>query len=102
MYREFIHYGIHLLLPVLIGILAFPQYRLRAVLILLGGILLDVDHLLADPVFDPNRCSIDFHPLHTYWAMGIYLLLLFPRKTRIFGIAFMIHMLADSADCLLI
>ncbi len=102
MYRELIHYGIHFLLPIAVGILAFPQYRWKAVLILLAGILLDVDHLLADPVFDPNRCSIGFHPLHSYWAIGIYMILLFPRKTRIWGLAFMIHMLADSVDCLLI
>lgn len=101
MYREFIHYGIHFLIPLIIGIFAFPRYRLRAVLILLGGILLDVDHFLADPIFDPDRCSIAFHPLHSYWAIGLYVLLLFPRKTRIWGLAFLIHMLADSADCLL-
>ena len=102
MYRELLHYGIHFLVPVVVGVLAYPQYRWKAVFILLCGILLDVDHLLADPIFDPNRCSIGFHPLHTYWAMGVYLLLLLPRKARIWGIAFMIHMLADTVDCILI
>lgn len=102
MYRELLHYGIHFLLPVVIGILAFPQFRWKAVLILLGGILIDVDHLLANPVFDPNRCSIGFHPLHSYWAIGIYCLLLIPSKTRIWGLALMIHILADTVDCLLI
>ncbi|MCE2611652.1 DUF6122 family protein [Flavobacteriaceae bacterium D16] len=102
MSRELIHYGIHFLLPVLIGILAFPQFRWKAVLILLGGILIDVDHLLANPVFDPDRCSIGFHPLHSYWAIGIYCLLLLPSKTRIWGLAFMLHILADTVDCLLI
>ena len=102
MSRELIHYGIHFLLPVVIGILVFPQFRWKAVLILLAGILIDVDHLLANPVFDPNRCSIDFHPLHSYWAIVIYCLLLFPPKTRIWGLALMIHILADTLDCLLI
>lgn len=102
MYRELLHYGIHFLLPVVIGILAFPQLRWKAVLILLGGILIDVDHLLASPVFDPDRCSIDFHPLHSYWAIGIYCILLIPSKTRIWGLALMIHILADTVDCLLI
>lgn len=102
MYRELLHYGIHFLLPVVIGILAFPQFRWKAVLILLGGILIDVDHLLANPVFDPDRCSIDFHPLHSYWAIGIYCILLIPSKTRIWGLALMIHILADTVDCLLI
>ena len=102
MSRELIHYGIHFLLPVIIGTLAFPRFRWKAVLILLGGILIDVDHLLANPVFDPDRCSIGFHPLHSYWAIGIYCLLLLPSKTRIWGLALMIHILADTVDCLLI
>lgn len=99
MLREVLHYGIHLFLPVLIGFLGYPGQRLKAVLILLSGLLIDLDHLLADPVFDPNRCSIGFHPLHSYVAIGIYTVLLIPRRTRIFGIALMIHILADSVDC---
>ena len=102
MLREVLHYGIHLLLPVIIGVLAYPGQRLKAVLILLSGLLIDLDHLLADPVFDPNRCSIGFHPLHSYLAIGIYAALLIPSRTRIFGIALMIHILADSVDCLLL
>ncbi len=71
-------------------------------LILLAGIILDVDHLVAIPIFDSMRCSIDFHPLHSYWAISIYLLMLFFKKTRIWGIAFLIHILADVVDCLFI
>lgn len=99
MLREFTHYGIHFLVPVLIGIFFYKKYRIKAVCILLLGIVLDVDHFLADPIFDPARCSIDFHPLHTYWAIALYLGLLFFKKTRIFGIAFLIHMIADTVDC---
>ena len=102
MSREIIHYGIHFLLPILIGILAFPKDRLKSVLILLSGIVIDLDHLLASPIFDPNRCSIGFHPLHSYWAIGLYCFLLFPAKSRIWGLALMIHILADSMDCLLL
>ena len=102
MLREVLHYGIHLLLPLVIGVLAYPSRRLKAVLILLSGLLIDLDHLLADPVFDPNRCSIGFHPLHSYLAIGIYAVLLFPSRTRIFGIALGIHILADSVDCWLL
>ncbi|MFZ9030487.1 MAG: DUF6122 family protein [Robiginitalea sp.] len=102
MFREFLHYGIHLLLPVVVGFLAYPGRRLKAVLILLSGLLIDLDHLLADPVFDPNRCSIGFHPLHSYTAIGVYAVLLIPSRTRIFGLALLIHILADSADCFLL
>ena len=102
MFREFLHYGIHFAAPVLLGILLYPGRRVKAVLILLCGILIDLDHLLADPIFDPDRCSIGFHPLHSYWAISAYALLLLPKPTRIFGLALMLHILADTADCFLL
>ncbi len=101
MLRFFLHYGIHFILPIIIGLVFFKDHRLKIILILLAGILLDLDHLLADPIFDPGRCSINFHPLHTYWAITGYFLLLFFTKTRVFGIAFLIHILADTVDCYL-
>lgn len=99
MTRIFLHYGIHLLLPILVGLIFYKGYRLKAILILLAGILIDVDHLLATPIFDAQRCSINFHPLHTYWAIAVYLCLLIFRRTRIIGLALMIHILADFVDC---
>lgn len=71
-------------------------------IILLLGIIIDIDHLWATPLFDANRCSINFHPLHTYFAILIYLLLFSWKKTRIFGLALLLHILADSVDCLFI
>jgi hypothetical protein len=94
-----LHYGIHFLLPIAVGYAFYRKQGVTAILILLGGILIDLDHLLADPIFDPQRCSIGFHPLHSYWAIGGYTLLLLFPKTRIFGLAFMIHILADLTDC---
>ncbi len=35
---------------------------------MLATMAIDLDHLLADPVFDPDRFCIGFHPLHTVWA----------------------------------
>ncbi len=102
MTREFLHYGIHFVLPLVIGMTVFKEHRWKMILILLSGILIDIDHLLASPIFDPDRCSIDFHPLHSYWAIGIYVILLIPSRTRIWGIALLIHILADTVDCLLI
>ena len=101
MLRFWIHYGIHFLLPIIIGLYFYKEHRLQIILILLAGILIDVDHLWANPIFDPNRCSINFHFLHTYWAIAAYFLLLFFQKTRVFGIALLIHILADTADCYL-
>ncbi|MCM4165320.1 MULTISPECIES: DUF6122 family protein [unclassified Arenibacter] len=101
MLRFCLHYGIHFILPVIIGLFFYKEHRLKIILILLAGIILDLDHLWADPIFDSNRCSINFHTLHMYWAIAGYFLLLFFQKTRVFGIAFLIHILADTVDCYL-
>ncbi|AKA33941.1 DUF6122 family protein [Flagellimonas lutaonensis] len=100
MLRLIAHYGIHFLVPLAIGYFGFPRRRFFAIAILLSGILIDVDHLWANPIFDPDRCSIGFHFLHSYWAIGLYAILLVFRKTRIFGLALMLHILADLVDCL--
>jgi hypothetical protein len=63
--------------------------------------LVDIDHLLANPIFAENRCSINFHPLHTYYAIGIYFVGLLFKKTRILAIALVFHMLTDFIDCYL-
>lgn len=63
--------------------------------------LVDADHLLASPVFDANRCSIGVHPLHTPYAMAVYVVLLFLRKPfNLIGIGLLFHMLTDLIDCL--
>ncbi|WP_245201476.1 DUF6122 family protein [Saonia flava] len=102
MIRFCIHYGIHFLVPIAIGFLFFKENRTRVILILLLGILIDLDHLLATPIFDPGRCSINFHPLHSYWIIPLSFLFLFFKKTRILGLALTIHILADQADCWLL
>ncbi|QLG44085.1 DUF6122 family protein [Costertonia aggregata] len=102
MLRFFLHYGIHFLVPVLIAFVFFKENRFRILCILWAGILIDIDHLLASPIFDADRCSINFHPLHSYWAMAVYIFLTIIKKTRIVGIALLIHILADVTDCLLI
>lgn len=99
MLRFFVHYGIHFLVPVIVGILFYKDNRLRAVLILLAGILIDIDHLWANPIFDSGRCSIDFHLLHSYWAIVLYVALFYFKKTRIVGLALLIHIFADLMDC---
>ena len=61
--------------------------------------LVDIDHLLATPIYDPQRCSIGFHPLHTLPAILTYFALLLPTKTRLIGLGLIIHMILDSMDC---
>lgn len=58
-----------------------------------------LDHLLADPIYAPNRCSIGFHPLHTAPAIAVYAGLCVPKKTRLFGIGLLIHIVLDAIDC---
>jgi len=62
-------------------------------------ILVDIDHLLADPIYDPLRCSIGFHPLHTTIPIIIYFLLALSKKFRLIGLGLVIHMSLDAIDC---
>lgn len=100
MLQPIIHYGLHFGLPLLIALLLFKAKWKTAYLIMLCGLLIDLDHLLAQPMFDPNRCSINFHPLHSYYAIAIYVGLTIFKKTRILGIGLIIHIIADTIDCL--
>lgn len=61
--------------------------------------LVDIDHLLATPIYDPTRCSIGFHPLHGFVPITLYVLLCLYPKTRVVGIGLIIHMALDSIDC---
>jgi len=97
----FTHYFLHLGFPVLIALVFFRKNWHKVYLILLATMLVDLDHLLADPVFASDRCSINFHPLHSYYAILVYaVLLFFPRPFNIIGIGLLMHMLTDLIDCL--
>jgi len=101
MLQPLIHYSLHFGLPLLVAILFFKSNWKMAYLIMVSCIMIDVDHLLAYPIFDSNRCSINFHPLHSYFAIVIYIALAIFKKTRILGIGLLIHIIADAIDCLL-
>ena len=101
MAREFVHYGIHFLVPLLLSVIFYKKQCLKSYLIFLSAFIIDLDHLIATPLFDPLRCSIGFHPLHSYLAIGLYVSLLVPSKTRLIGIGLCIHIIADGFDCLL-
>lgn len=97
-----LHYFLHFGFPLVIALVFFKTDWKRVYLLLLATMLVDLDHLLATPVFDPNRCSIGFHPLHSYYAMVCYVLLLFLKKPfNILGLGLLLHMLTDYIDCLL-
>ncbi|WP_460189201.1 DUF6122 family protein [Urechidicola sp. KH5] len=96
-----IHYGLHFIAPLLIAYLFYKKQWMKVSLILVTTMLVDLDHLWANPIFDPNRCSIGFHPLHSYPAIAMYLIGLIQKKTRIVAIGLLLHMFADWMDCLL-
>jgi len=66
---------------------------------MMAAMLIDLDHLLADPIYDPGRCSIGFHPLHTSIPVVLYVLALSHPKTRLLGIGLCLHIALDSIDC---
>lgn len=99
MLQTLVHYTLHLLVPGLIAYFFFRKEWKKAWFIMLATMLVDLDHLFATPIFDPGRCSINFHPLHTYWAMAVYVVLLFFKKTRIIAVGLLFHMLTDFIDC---
>ena len=96
-----IHYGLHFVVPGIIAFVFFKKNWKNVYGIFILTMLVDLDHLLATPIFESNRCSINFHPLHSYYAIGVYFLLIFLKKLRIIGIGLLLHMLADSIDCFL-
>lgn len=96
-----IHYGFHFIIPGLLAFIFFRKNWKTVFGVFLLTMMVDLDHLLATPLFDPNRCSINFHPLHSYYAIVVYIFLLFFNKTRIIAIGLLLHMLADSIDCYL-
>ncbi len=67
---------------------------------MIATMLVDIDHLLASPIYSPNRCSINFHILHTYYAIGIYAVLFYFKKFRIISVGLLFHMFTDFIDCL--
>ena len=113
-----IHIALHVIVPLLV---AFALYRSRwrnAAVIMIATMIVDVDHVLADPIYDPNRCSIGFHPLHTPPAIVIYAALfvlplvvgretdrkdvrLVARVLHLIGLGLLIHMALDGIDCVI-
>lgn len=66
---------------------------------MLATMVVDADHLLANPIYDPNRCGIGFHPLHTAPAIAVYGVTAIVSATRLVGVGLLIHMALDLSDC---
>lgn len=102
-FQDIIHYGLHFIAPAFLALLFFKRNWKTAWLLMITTMLVDLDHLFANPVFDPERCSIGFHFLHTPAAIIFYIISLFvPNKyIKMIGIGLLFHMLTDYIDCFL-
>lgn len=98
--QQVLHYFLHFGFPALVAFVFFKSDWKKTWLILLLTMLVDLDHLLAVPIFSPCRCSVGFHPLHSYAAIAIYVAMLFWPRTRIIAIGLLMHMATDQIDCL--
>jgi hypothetical protein len=110
-----LHILLHFVVPVVV---AFVFYRKRwpiAALILVATMIVDLDHLLANPIYDAGRCSIGFHPLHTVVPLVVYgILFSLPMIAKeigmherrgvhtlhLIGLGLLIHMALDWSDCI--
>lgn len=103
LFRHIAHYAFHLLMPFVFGKLFWKENWWKAGLIMMVTLGIDLDHLLANPIFEPDRCSIGFHPLHTVWAGGGYMgLLAIPSwKWRAVAGGCLWHLCTDALDCML-
>jgi len=108
--RTIVHYGLHYVAPILLCFIFFKRgQRGKAFVIMLLTNLVDLDHLLASPMFDPHRMSIDFHLLHTYPAIIVYVVMCFLPYERLrlsplwraVGIGLTFHMITDWQDYVL-
>ncbi|MEM8602164.1 MAG: DUF6122 family protein [Bacteroidota bacterium] len=113
-----LHIAAHAVVPLLVAV-ALDRTRWQGpFLVLIATMVVDVDHLLADPIYDPARCSIGFHPLHTIPAIVSYVALLVgglalyrvaaSERTKqrarlgwLIGLGLLIHMALDAGDCVL-
>ncbi|GGE44140.1 hypothetical protein GCM10010832_25200 [Psychroflexus planctonicus] len=101
--QTFIHYLLHFGAIGIIAYVYWPKKWFKAYLILFATMLVDVDHLWANPIFDPDRCSIGFHTFHSYPMIAVYFLgAIFVKHAilRLIFIGLLFHMFTDGLDCL--
>ena len=97
-----LHVILHFFVPFAVAKTFWREKWIRPFLIMAFTIAVDLDHLLAEPIFDPNRCSINIHPLHSWPAIVVYLACLLSSNLRIVALGLLIHMALDGTDCLLL
>ena len=112
-----LHIAFHLIVPVLVAVVFYRSSWRRAGLVMIATMVVDLDHLAADPIYDPDRCSIGFHPLHTVPAIVVYALMFAlplvlcrdgetarrpgAQTVHLIGLGLLLHMALDGLDCVL-
>ena len=98
--REFIHYFLHLVFPIVIAKIFFKNNWKHAYFLMLATMVVDLDHVFANPVFDPNRSSVGFHPLHSYPMIAVYSLgtIFLKGNYKIIAVGLLFHMFTDFQD----
>ena len=99
--RATVHLLLHAAIPALLALLFWRPQATRAWMWMMAAFVIDLDHLLADPIYAPDRCSIGFHPLHTAPAMLAYVGLAAWPRTRWLGVGLIVHVVLDGLDCVL-
>jgi hypothetical protein len=90
---------LHCIVPAAVVAVFYREKWMPAYLSMMAAMLVDLDHLLATPIYDPQRCSLGFHPLHGWLPIIFYMALCVHRKTRLIGLGLVIHMGLDAMDC---
>lgn len=102
MIRPLTHILLHLLVPFLLARRFSPAGWKRPFLLMMLAWGIDLDHLLATPIYQSDRCSIGLHPLHGWAVLVLAFVLLSPRQTRWLGLGLLLHLSLDGLDCALI
>jgi len=99
--QPLLHYSGHFIAPFLIAWMIQRTQWKRFGSVMVASNAIDIDHLWAVPMFDPDRCSIGFHTFHGWEAAIVYLALLcVPRWwARAFGAGALWHLMVDTGDC---
>ena len=61
-----LHILLHFTVPALLTLCVKTRPWWQVYGLLMLGMVIDIDHLLASPIYAPLRCSMGFHPLHTF------------------------------------
>lgn len=95
-----LHMFVHVAVPVAVAALFYRKDFRHASLLMLAGILIDIDHLAANPILDPSRCSVGYHLLHSFWLIPVYTALAIYPRTRLIGLGLGIHIVLDAIECI--